>query len=116
MYKILKDKGNNATITLENTETHAQVNLDGLTMDLIKILEGEGYTFESEDEGKYLRYKDQWDISVSDDAGKAIGALAMPIRKPIRDQRKVTREERVIQKAKEEKQPVDVFDLIFGTN
>ena len=39
MYKILKDKGNNMNIVLENTETKASIVIGRLTIDILSILE-----------------------------------------------------------------------------
>ena len=41
MYKLLKEKGNNLNVILENTETKAQLNLGRITLDVLSILEKE---------------------------------------------------------------------------
>ena len=114
MYKILKDKGSNTNITLKNTETKAEVNLGRLSTDIIKLLESDGYSFETSG-GTALRYTEEWELAISDSVGKDLGKLAMPIKRPVRVQKKkeeVKTEE--VRPVRRDKQPVDVFNLIFG--
>lgn len=118
MYRVIKEKGNNQNITLENTETKASVIIGKLTMDIMRVLETEMKFDETTESGTKLR--DKWDFTISDDAGKALSATAMAIHKPARDQSKKAKQEseQIVHKKKTKsgKEVVDVFDLIFGTN
>ena len=52
-----------------------------------------------------VKFQDKWNLSVnSEDTKEKLRKLAMPMKKPIRDQRK----------EKEEKKIVDVLDIIYG--
>lgn len=124
MYRISKDKGNNQNITLTNIEARASVALGTLTMDIMRILEKE-VEFDETKEGA-IKLKDEWDFTVSDEAGKELAKTASPIKRPVRskttsrpssittseqepdqlNQRKTTKSGREV---------VDVFNLIFGT-
>ena len=122
MYRISKDKGNNQNITLTNIEARASVALGTLTMDIMGVLEKE-VEFDETKEGA-IKLKDEWDFTVSDEAGKELAKMASPIKRPVRskttpssittseqepdqlNQRKTTKSGREV---------VDVFNLIFGT-
>ena len=122
MYRISKDKGNNQSITLTNVEARASVALGTLTMDIMGVLEKE-VEFDETKEGA-IKLKDEWDFTVSDEAGKELAKMASPIKRPVRskttpssittseqepdqlNQRKTTKSGREV---------VDVFNLIFGT-
>ena len=122
MYRISKDKGNNQNITLTNIEARASVALGTLTMGIMGVLEKE-VEFDETKEGA-IKLKDEWDFTVSDEAGKELAKTASPIKRPVRskttpssattseqepdqlNQRKTTKSGREV---------VDVFNLIFGT-
>lgn len=117
MYRILKEKGNNQNITLENVDTKAIVIIGKLTMDIMRVLETEKKFDETDEDA--LKLKDKWDFEISDDAGKALSATAMKMTKPIRNQAKAkpASEQKIHKKkTKSGREVVDVFDLIFGTN
>ena len=87
MYKLLKEKGNNSNVILENTETKAQLNLGRLTIDMLSLLEREETLTFGEKSG-VIQLKDEWDIPIKDETDKELSAKAMRMSKPIRDQRK----------------------------
>ena len=108
MYKLLKEKGNNLNAILENTETHAQLNLGRLTIDILTLLEREeGMTFGA---GGSIQLKDKWDLTIKDSTAKELSAKAMRMNKPIRDQSKKTTEE----KKKEANKQIDAMDVLLG--
>lgn len=106
MYKILKEKGNNMNIVLENTETKASIVIGRLTMDILSILEKEGVHF-GDSEGE-IQLKDKWDITIKDETAKELSAKAMRMSKPIRDQRKVK------EKPKKSNKEIDALDVLLG--
>ena len=106
MYKLLKEKGNNLNVILENTETKAQLNLGRITLDVLSILEKEeDLTFG--EKGK-LNLTDEWNIIITDSTAKELSAKAMRMSKPIRDQRKHKDE------AKKSNKEIDAMDVLLG--
>lgn len=106
MYKILKEKGNNMNIVLENTETKASIVIGRLTMDILSILEKEGVHI-GDSEGK-IQLTDKWNITIRDETAKELSAKAMRMSKPIRDQRKVKEE------PKKSNKEIDALDVLLG--
>ena len=106
MYKVLKEKGNNVSITLENTETKASIIIGRLSMDILSLLEKEGVHF-GDSEGE-IQLKDKWDITIKDETAKELSAKAMRMSKPIRDQRKVKEE------PKKSNKEIDALDVLLG--
>ena len=107
MYRVNKEIGTSENVYLQNTDTMAELNLGRITPGLLRILELDGYKFDKTDGAVTL--KEKWTLKVSDGVKDELRKLAMPMKKPIRDQRKVKQEEK-----KETKQPVDVLDIIYG--
>ena len=120
MYRINKDKGNNQNITLTNVETKASVIIGKLTMAIMGVLEKEVEFDETKEHT--IKLKDEWDFTVSNEAGKELAKMASPIKRPVRAKtsRPSTASEHTqpIQRktTKSGREVVDVFDLIFGTN
>ena len=109
MYKLLKEKGHNICVVLENTETHAQLNLGRLTIDMLSLLEREEDLTFGEKSGA-IQFKDEWDIPIKDETAKELSAKAMRMSKPIRDQSKKATEE----KKKEANKQIDALDVLLG--
>lgn len=107
MYRVNKEYGVSENVYLQNTATMAEINLGRITPRLLKILEADGYKFEETDGSVTLVEK--WALIVSEEVKEQLRKLAMPMKKPVRDQRKVKVEEK-----KESKQPVDILDIIYG--
>ena len=108
MYKLLKEKGNNLNVILENIDTRAQLNLGRLTIDILTLLgTKEGMTF---GEGGTTQLKDEWNFSISDETAKELSAKAMRMSKPIRDQSKKATKE----KKKEANKQIDALDVLLG--
>ena len=108
MYRVSKEPGTTENVYLQNTDTMAEINLGRVTPRLLRILKIDGYKFDGTDDA--LTLKEKWTLKVSDEVKEQLRKLAMPIKKPIRDQRKVKPEE----EKKEIKQPVDLLDIIYG--
>lgn len=102
MYKVLKEKGNNMNITLENIETKASIIIGRTTMDILRILDEAGHKIG--DDGIALR--DKWELIVDEDTGKELASKAMTMSKPIRDQRKI--------KPKKDNKHIDAMDVLLG--
>ena len=111
MYKVVKEMGNAENVYLQNTDTMAEINLGRITAGIMNALRKDGYEFETVDEKEgRITLKEKWTLKVSDEVKDELRKLAMPMKKPIRDQRKVKPEE----EKKEVKQPVDLLDIIYG--
>lgn len=107
MYRVNKETGTSENVYLQHTNTMAEINLGRITPTILHILEEDGYKFDDTDGAVTL--KEKWTLKVSDEVKDELRKLAMPMKKPIRDQRKVKVEEK-----KESKQPVDLLDIIYG--
>ena len=112
MYRVNKEPGTKENVYLQNTDTMAEINLGRITPELLRILEIDGYVFEdvtgsTKDD---IKLKKKWTLNVSDEVKDELRKLAMPMKKPVRDQRKVKPQE----EKKEVKQPVDLLDIIYG--
>lgn len=103
MYRVLKDKGNNMNVTLENMETKASVIIGRATMEILRLLEEAGHTIG--DDGIALR--DKWELEVNEEIGKELSKQALRMSKPIRDQRKET-------KQKKDNKQIDAMDVLLG--
>ena len=108
MYRVSKEPGATENVYLQNTDTMAEINLGRITPGLLRILEIDGYKFDSTDDA--ITLKEKWTLKVSEEVKEQLRKLAMPMKKPIRDQRKVKPQE----EKKEVKQPVDLLDIIYG--
>ena len=109
MYRVNKEPGTKENVYLQNTDTMAEINLGRITPGLLRILETDGYKFDSTDDS--LTLKEKWTLKVSEEVKDELRKLAMPMKKPIRDQRKVKPQQ---EEKKETKQPVDLLDIIYG--
>ena len=109
MYRVNKEPGATENVYLQNTDTMAEINLGRVTPGLLRILETDGYKFDSTDDA--LTLKKKWTLNVSEEVKEQLRKLAMPMKKPVRDQRKVKPQQ---EEKKEIKQPVDLLDIIYG--
>lgn len=107
MYKVLKERGSNVSITLENTDTKASIIIGRVSISLLSILEEDGGVHFGDAEGA-LKVADKWDITVTDEVAKKLSAKAMRMSKPIRDQRKVKEEQ------KKNNKEIDAMDVLLG--
>ena len=109
MYRVSKELGATENVYLQNTDTMAEINLGRVTPGLLRILETDGYKFDDTEDAITLKKK--WTLNVSDEVKDELRKLAMPMKKPVRDQRKVKPQQ---EEKKEVKQPVDLLDIIYG--
>ena len=105
MYRVIKEKGNNVNVFVENTESKKSLNIGRLSMEMIKILEEAGFTFGTGYGDIVMR--DKWVMEVNTDTKDKLSKLAMKMSKPIRDQSKKSEQ-------KTADTVPDLFDLIFG--
>ena len=100
MYRILKDKGNNQTITLENLDTNAQINLGKLSIPMMAILKNsEGLRFGVEDER--ISLSDEWNIIIQDTTAKKLTE-------------RILNSSIKIKTKKPEQNKIDAWDVLFG--
>lgn len=99
MYRVLKSKGYNANVVVENTDTRANIIIGKPTMDIIHIIKEGGATPPEPQE--------EWHIEVNKDTAVTLSKLAMKMTKPIRDQRKP-------EIKKELNKHVDAMDVMLG--
>lgn len=104
MYRVNKEVGTSENVFLQNTDNGAELNLGRITPTMIHILEEDGYKFDDTDGAVTL--KEKWTLNVTESTKDKLRKLAMPMNKPIRDQRKKVEEDK--------KQPVDILDIIYG--
>lgn len=110
-YRLIKDKGYNANVVLENIETKSSITLGKWTMEILHILEiDESFVFEREDDAGSISLRSPWNLSISEATAKKLSTKAMPIHKPKRDQSKK------VQTVTEEqpKQVIDAMDVLLG--
>lgn len=100
MYKVLKDKGNNSTVVLENTDSKKTMMIGKLSMDILKILEDDGYKFN----GEGIKLKDAWELTISDKAKERLAKTTLMMHKP---DRKVTEQ-------KKDNKRIDAMDVLLG--
>ena len=104
MYKVLKEKGNNSNITLENQETKASIVLGRISMPILDILKEAGYAFD----GVTASVKDEWNYDVTEEVGKELAKQAMKMNRPVRDQSKKAKE------PKKDNKHIDAMDVLLG--
>lgn len=107
MYRVVKEVGTAENVYLQNTDTMAEINLGRMTPTILHILEEDGYKFGDLD--KEITMKEKWNLHITEETKDKLRKLAMPMSKPVRDQRKNKED-----KPKEEKKIVDVLDIIYG--
>jgi len=104
MYSITKSKGSNQNVILTNTDTMANINLGKITIPMLDMIK--------EDLTTELTMAEEWTLNVSAEAASKLSKLAMPMKKPIRDQKKKP-EDKVNRPAPGA--DVDLFNLIYGS-
>lgn len=104
MYRVNKEVGTSENVFLQNTDNGAELNLGRITPTMIHILEEDSYKFDDTDGA--ITLKEKWTLNVTESTKDKLRKLAMPMNKPIRDQRKKVETDK--------KQPVDILDIIYG--
>lgn len=109
MYKVLKGRGGDANIIIQNSDTAETVIIGRVTVSILNtLLKEEGYTTDPSDPSKYIEIREPWDLEISESTAKELARIAMPMHRPARKKAE-QKEEKPKKKA-----PVDVFNLIFG--
>lgn len=105
--QVTKLKGYGQNVILTNEDTGVSLNLGRITMKMLDILKEDGYTTED----KTLETAEEWNLKVSVEVATELSKLAMPMKKPIRDQRKKPEEKTARPTPGGD---VDIFNLIYG--
>lgn len=108
MYAVSKGRGyDNVIVT--NLDTNASVNIGHITMNILSLLEEDGYKFNKDEEDSLNSY-DKWTLNVSNETATKLMKLAFDIKKPIR-----TKEIKIhkIEQKKNNKE-IDAMDVLLG--
>lgn len=105
MYKVIKPVSCEANVSVENTETLASVVIGRLNLKIMEVLRGAGFT---EDE---INTSLEWNLEIDKDTAMELTAMALSMKKPVRDQRKKPAEDKPTGKVGVD---IDAFDLIYG--
>lgn len=109
MYKLLKEKGYDVSVSVVNTDTDASLVIGRLSITMLRILEEyEGLKFGDEEDA--LKFTSVWDFAIKEETKDALARLTLKMSKPVRNQSVKT--EQVVE-AKENKQ-VDAMDVLLG--
>ena len=107
MYRLMKENGNNSNILIENEDTHAQINLGRLSIDILDILKAEeDMTFGVDG---LVTLTEKWDLMIKPSTVEMLSKKAMRMSKPPK-MKKQTEE----QKRKELNKSVDAIDVLLG--
>lgn len=107
MYILIKDKGNNSNVAIQNTDTKAEVIIGRLSMTIVDILNKAGHSINTGDEAS-LKYKDAWHITISEDTKNELQRLAMRMMKPKRAKVQTETQKQV------ENKHIDAMDVLLG--
>lgn len=110
MYKIGKGRGSTANVTVINTDTGANIIIGAPSIRILETLKKDGYSTTATGEKKLDMHAD-WDFEVSEEVAKDLARYTLAMKKPPRERKKT---EQDAKPAKDKKQPVDVFNMIFG--
>lgn len=105
MYKLIKEKGSTLNVNILNEDTGSSLNLGIVTVPMLNILKDGGYYTDTD------TVRDEWDMEISAETVDKLKVLAMPMKKPIRDQKKKP-EVKVNNSATPGE--TDIFNLIYG--
>ena len=114
MYRLMKEKGSNKNVTLENTETKANVIIEKMKMHMLDLLrEVEGITFSDMSSTKLT---DEWDFNVSAITAEALYKTAMDISAPTHTKEEVKSTTDKITEIldKKENSKIDAMDVMLG--
>lgn len=107
MYKVIKNKGYNGDVVVSNTDTHIAIGLGKVRTPMLDILKEGGYYAEDSDD---LKIQDEWNLEVNKETAEKLAKLAMPMKKPIRDQRKI----KIPGADKLANKEIDAMDVLLG--
>ena len=72
MYKLLKEKGNNMNITIENADGGSII-IGRMSMSILTILRKAGFTFDDDK----LSLRDKWELEITDELAHELQKEAM---------------------------------------
>lgn len=104
MYKVMKEKGYNGAVMVSNTDTLMVVGLGKVKIPILEILKEGGYYKEDSDD---LKLQDEWNLEVNKETAEKLVKLAMPMKKPIRNQSKKPQQET-------DNKKIDAMDVLLG--
>ena len=100
MYKVLKSKGLNSNVMVENTESKSVVNIGRISIKIMHILEDAGIDITG-------KQSEEWSYEVNKEVATTLAKLSLPMNKPIRDQRKP-------ETKKQANKQIDAMDVMLG--
>ena len=112
MYKLTKPKGHNTNVTLTNTTTKSSLIIGRITTAMLDTLTAEGYSFDTS-KPDATKLTSEWNLKISDDAGKTLASRTMKLSKPKRDQSKNASPKSELL-AKAHNTQVDAMDVLLG--
>ena len=98
MYRIIKDKGYDKPVTVENTSTKATIIVGRMSISMLQILEEAGKPVTG-------AQFEKWDLEVNKETADKLVKLAMPMKKPIRTKKEI---------AKTRNKDIDAMDVLLG--
>ena len=104
MYKVVKDEGYNGAVRVSNTNILMAVSLGKVSIPILDILKEGGYYREDSDD---LKIQDGWNLEVNKETAEKLAKLAMPMKKPIRNQSKKPQQET-------DNKKIDAMDVLLG--
>lgn len=104
LYRVVKDKGVGANITLMNMDTGATLMIGRASVEIFHILEEAGYTFGRED--KDIKVNEPWSLDVDSTIAKMLQETAFKMRKPNRIKRDIPE--------KKTNKEIDAMDVLLG--
>lgn len=119
MYKVIKPKGLHNNVTLENTDTKANIILGRISVEMLDILEKAGHKIASKlDEGE-TDMNDVWDITVDTETASKLATLTMKIKKPVREQKTEEQATPIIKEQEKTSNKlvnkgIDAMDVLLG--
>lgn len=105
MYKVIKSQGYNGDVTVSNTDAHMTISLGKVRIPTLDILREGGYY--SKEDSDDLKIQDEWDLEVNKETAEKLAKLAMPMKKPIRNQSKKPQQET-------DNKKIDAMDVLLG--
>lgn len=111
MYAVRKARGSGAVITVVNTDKGSSVIIGKPTMTILEMLDKEGYSPRTPDPAKHIELRDEWDIEVTEEFANELARRALTMKRP---PRRTKTEQDVKRSSHDSKEPVDLFDLVFG--
>ena len=112
MYKVIKPKGVGSTVTLENTDTKANVIIGGISVELLHILEVE---CSLKAENGTLVLANEWNFTVNAEVAGKLAYLTMKTKKPVRIKKFTQEKNKNTQEvSKQMNKQIDAVDVLLG--